>query len=167
MKDVQGKVAFITGSAGGIGLGVARACSAAGMKVVLSDIDGPTLDDAAAELRSGGAEVLAFTLDVTDRAGWARCADEVREAMGPVQLLVNNAGTSTRGLRFDEITASMWDRVVAIKLTGAFNGVQCFLEGMRAADAGHIVNVSSMAGLTGATLLAPYVATKFGLIGLS
>jgi NAD(P)-dependent dehydrogenase (short-subunit alcohol dehydrogenase family) len=164
---LRDKVAFVTGSAGGIGLGIARACIDAGMKVALSDIDGATLEEAAAELRGGDADVVACILDVADRESWTQCAREVERALGPVHLLVNNAGVSTLGLRFDDITPAMWDRVISINLTGAFNGVRCFLGGMRAAGGGHIVNISSMGGLAGAPSLAPYVASKFGLVGLS
>jgi NAD(P)-dependent dehydrogenase (short-subunit alcohol dehydrogenase family) len=167
VKELSGKVAFVTGSAGGIGLGIARACADAGMKVVLSDIDESTLEEAAAELRSLGADVLAVPLNVTDREGWARAADRVRSAMGPVQLLVNNAGTSTSGMQFDEIGPEVWDQVIAINLTGVYNGVQTFLDDMRAAGSGHIVNTSSMAGLWGPPLLAPYCASKYAVVGLS
>jgi NAD(P)-dependent dehydrogenase (short-subunit alcohol dehydrogenase family) len=82
MDKLPGKVAFITGSAGGIGLGIARTCAEAGMKVVVSDIDEITLEQSAAGLRETGAEVIAVPLDVTDRAGWARAARDVPEAMG-------------------------------------------------------------------------------------
>jgi NAD(P)-dependent dehydrogenase (short-subunit alcohol dehydrogenase family) len=157
----------VTGSAGGIGLGIARACADAGMKIALSDIDVTTLEESAAELRGSGVDVLACSLDVADRESWAGCAAEVEGALGPVHLLVNNAGVSTLGVRFDDITPEMWDRVISINLTGAFNGVHCFLNGMRAAGSGHIVNIASMGGLTGAPSLAPYVASKFGLVGLS
>jgi 2-hydroxycyclohexanecarboxyl-CoA dehydrogenase len=167
MDKLAGKVAFITGSAGGIGLGIARAFAGAGMKIVLSDIDEPTLGQSAAELEAAGVDVMAIPLDVTDRDGWARAADRVAAAMGPVQLLVNNAGVSTNGMRFDEVSPELWDRVISINLTSVYNGVHYFLDGMRAMGEGHIVNTSSMAGLFGSAALAPYCATKFALVGLS
>ena len=168
VKELSGKVAFVTGSAGGIGLGIARACAEAGMKIVLSDIDGPALEESAAELaKDTGAEVIAVPLDVTDRDGWARAAREVPAALGPVQLLVNNAGVSTLGLRFDEVGPELWDRVININLTGVYNGVHYFLDGMRTAGGGHIVNTSSMGGLMGVPALAPYSASKFAVVGLS
>lgn len=167
MSDVHDKVAFITGAAGGIGLGIARALASAGARVVLTDLDSAELAVAADDLTSTGAEVMALTLDVTDRDGWSRCAQHVRSEWGPVQLLVNNAGVSTLGMPFGGITPGLWDRVIGINLTGTFNGVNCFLDGMRSAGSGHIVNVSSMAGLEGAPLLAPYVTSKFAIVGLS
>ena len=168
VKELSGKVAFVTGSAGGIGLGIARAFAEAGMKIVLSDIDGPALEQSAAELaKETSAEVIAVPLDVTDRGGWARVAREVPAALGPVQLLVNNAGVSTLGMRFDEIGPELWDRVISINLTGVYNGVHYFLDGMRAAGGGHIVNTSSMGGLIGFPTLSPYSASKFAVVGLS
>lgn len=140
------------------------------MKVVLADVDEEALERAAAELSSAGAGVMTVALDITDRDGWARAAHDVSAEMGPVQLLVNNAGVSvsTLGLRLDETGPELWDRVVEINLTGVYNGVRCFLEGMRAAGAGHIVSTSSMAGLLGsAPMLAPYSASKFGVVGFS
>jgi NAD(P)-dependent dehydrogenase (short-subunit alcohol dehydrogenase family) len=167
LDKLQGKVAFITGSAGGIGLGIAQACAEAQMKVVISDIDEATLISAAAELRELGAEVLTFPLDVTDREGWARAAREVPEAIGPVQLLVNNAGISTLGLSFDEVGPELWDKVVAINLTAAYNGIRAFVDGMPAAGGGHIVNTASAGGLVGFPLLTAYSASKAALIALS
>lgn len=167
MDQWSGRVALVTGSAGGIGLGIARAFVEAGMRVALADIDEPTLDAAATELRRTGARVVAVRLDVTDRDNWARAARDVSGALGPVQLLVNNAGVSTLGLRFGDVDPDLWDRVVRINLTGAYNGVHQFLDGMRTAGGGHIVNTSSMAGLYGVPALAPYAATKFALVGLS
>lgn len=87
--------------------------------------------------------------------------------MGTVQLLVNNAGVSTFGMRFEEIGPELWARVVTINPTGMCDGVHYFLEGMLAAGGVHIVNTSSMAGLVCGPLLAPYAATEFGVVGLS
>jgi NAD(P)-dependent dehydrogenase (short-subunit alcohol dehydrogenase family) len=80
---------------------------------------------------------------------------------------VNNAGVSTNGMLFGDISPELWDRVLSINLTGVYNGVHYFLDGMRAAGGGHIVNTSSMGGLVGFPGLSPYSATKFGVVGLS
>lgn len=167
MDALPGKVALVTGSAGGIGLGIARACADAGMKVALSDIDVSALEQSAAELKEAGADVMALPLDVTNRDDWARAARDVPAALGPVQLLVNNAGVSTLGMTFDEIGPQLWDRVVAINLTGVYNGLHYFLAGMAVAGGGHVVNTASVGGLFGVSGLAPYCATKFGVVGLS
>ena len=167
MDQLVGKVAFITGSAGGIGFGIARAFAEAGMKIVLSDIDELELEKAAAELKEAGADAMAIPLDVTDRDDWARAVERVTIEMGPVQLLVNNAGVSTLGLTFDEIGPDLWDRVIAVNLTGVYNGIHYFLHGMRAAGGGHIVNTSSMGGLLPSPALVPYSASKAAVVALS
>jgi NAD(P)-dependent dehydrogenase (short-subunit alcohol dehydrogenase family) len=165
---LAGKVAFVTGAAGGIGLGIARACVDSGMKVVIADIDATMLEDAAEDLRRrADATVMAVVLDVTDRARWAEVARQVAAEMGPVQLLVNNAGVSTLGVPFEEVTPELWDRVVAINLTGVFNGMHAFVETMRGAGGGHIVNTSSMGGFFAGARLAPYAATKSAVVALS
>jgi NAD(P)-dependent dehydrogenase (short-subunit alcohol dehydrogenase family) len=167
VERLSGKVAFITGSAGGIGFGIAHACVDQAMKVVLSDVDEAALEGAAAKLRDLGAVVMTVPLDVTDRDGWKRAVDRVRADIGPVQLLVNNAGVSMSGTRFDEVGPEMWDRVVSVNLTGVYNGVHFMLDDLRAAGGGHIVNTASLAGLMPGPLLAAYVASKFGVVGFS
>jgi len=120
MDDLQDKVAIITGAAGGIGLGMARAFAKVGMKVAMADIDADALAQSASELEDSGATVLALTLDVTDRPGWEAAVEQVEATLGPVQVLCNNAGVSTLGLKFEAIPPEMWDQVVAINLTGVF-----------------------------------------------
>jgi NAD(P)-dependent dehydrogenase (short-subunit alcohol dehydrogenase family) len=167
ISDLKSKVALVTGAAGGIGLGMARAFAEAGMKVAIADIDVKTLSEAAADLERLGATVLAVPLDVADLSSWKAAAEAVEARLGPVQLLCNNAGVSTLGMKFDAISPELWGKVVDINLNGVFNGVHTFLNGMRAAGGGHIVNTSSMGGMLGVADLSPYVATKFGVVGLS
>lgn len=130
-SDLTGKVAFITGAAGGIGLGIAQALVEVGVKVALADIDEAALDKSVAELAESGAEVVSVPLDVTDRSGWAGAVERVRAALGTVRVLVNNAGISTNGMLFDDVDPQVWDRVMDINLTGVYNGVHYFLPGMR------------------------------------
>jgi NAD(P)-dependent dehydrogenase (short-subunit alcohol dehydrogenase family) len=137
------------------------------MKVALADIDAKTLAEAGAELEQAGAAVLAVPLDVADLSSWQAARAETERALGPVQLLCNNAGVSTLGMKFDAISPELWGKVVDINLNGVFNGVHTFLEGMRAAGGGHIVNTSSIGGMFGVANLSPYVATKFAVVGLS
>ena len=167
MDDLSGKVAFVTGAAGGIGLGIAQAFAEVGVRLALADIDESALAESVGELAASGAEAIAVPLDVTDRKAWAAAADRVRSELGPVQVLVNNAGVSTLGLRFEDVGPELWDRVVSINLTGVYNGVHYFLDGMRDAGGGHIVNTSSMGGLAGFPTLAPYAATKSAIVALS
>ncbi|MBP2328943.1 NAD(P)-dependent dehydrogenase (short-subunit alcohol dehydrogenase family) [Kibdelosporangium banguiense] len=167
MTELTGKVAFITGAAGGIGLGIARAFAEVGGRVAVADIDEAVLAESAAELAESGAEVVAVPLDVTDRDSWAAAVESVHAKLGLVQVLVNNAGVSTNGMRFDEVSPRVWDRVVEINLTGVYNGVHNFLPDLRAAGGGHIVSTSSMGGLMGLPALSPYSATKAAVIALS
>lgn len=150
------KTAFITGGARGIGLGIARALSKQGTRLVLADIDETALASAGEEL---AAET--FRLDVRDRAGFAAVAD----AVGPVDLLFNNAGIvphSTAG----ELTYDKWDLALGVNLTGVINGIQTFLPGMIERGRGHIVNTASGAGLVPDSNVL-YVTTKFAVVGLS
>jgi NAD(P)-dependent dehydrogenase (short-subunit alcohol dehydrogenase family) len=168
MNDLSGKVAFITGSAGGIGLGMARAFAGAGMKIAMADIDAEALNQSASELAATGAKVLAVPLDVSDEKSWTTVAGKVEAALGPVQLLCNNAGISTLGTKFEMLTPALWNKVVDINLNGVFYGIHTFLGQMRAAGGGHIVNTSSFAGLFGGVpTLAAYATTKFAIVGLS
>ncbi|WP_242124112.1 SDR family oxidoreductase [Sphingobium sp. Sx8-8] len=164
MLDLSEAVALVTGGAGGIGLAVARSLAGAGVRVALADIDAPTVRSAAAELGDGA---IAIPLDVRDRNAWdaARAMAEAR--FGPVDILVNNAGIGPDGYRLDETTPESFDRIVAINLTGMFNGIHCFVPGMRARGRGHVVNTASMAGLTAMPRLGGYTATKFAVVGLS
>jgi NAD(P)-dependent dehydrogenase (short-subunit alcohol dehydrogenase family) len=168
INDLRGAVVFITGGASGIGLGMARAFAEAGAKIALADIDAEALEQATERLRASGATVLAVELDVTDRPGWATAAEEVESTLGAVRVLCNNAGVSTLGVKFEDVTPQFWDKVIDINLNGVFNGLHCFVKSMRAAGGGHIVNTSSMGGLLGGVpTLTPYAATKFAIIGLS
>jgi NAD(P)-dependent dehydrogenase (short-subunit alcohol dehydrogenase family) len=138
------------------------------MRLVLADLDEGTLAAATAELDRDGAHVRPLVLDVSDRDAWADAAAEVPRLMGQrVQLLVNNAGVSTSGVRFEDVSPDLWDRVVSINLTGVCNGIHAFLPGMRAAGGGYIVNTSSMGGLVTGALRGPYAATKAAVIALS
>ena len=166
MQNLEGKVAFVTGAASGIGLGIARACLDAGMRVALADIDEAELAWWEADLPGGAATALTVTLDVADRDSWERAAARVHETFGAVDLLVNNAGISTNGLRFEDAPQSLWTRVVDVNLLGAVHGVRTFIDDLRSGQ-GHIVNTSSVVGLLGRPLLTPYAATKSGLVGLS
>ena len=167
MDELAGKVALITGSAGGIGLGIARAFASKGMRIVLSDVDEDELATAADGMASGGSDVMCVALDVTNREDWARAAEAITAQMGPVQVLVNNAGISSSGLNFRDIEPPVWDQVVSTNLTGAYNGIREFLDGMLALGSGHIVNTSSVAGLIPGPTLSAYAATKSALIALS
>ena len=168
MDELRGKVAFITGAASGIGLGLARVCADAGMRVAMADVDPETLAEASTVVRLSGAKVLALPLDVTDEPSWALAADQVEATLGPVQLLCNNAGVSALALSVEALAPLHWNRIVDVNLTSVFNGVHCFASRMRVAGGGHIVNTASLAGLvSGGSGMTAYAATKFAVVGMS
>jgi NAD(P)-dependent dehydrogenase (short-subunit alcohol dehydrogenase family) len=149
MQTVQDKVAFITGGASGIGLGIAGALAQAGMRVVLADLRQDHIDAALAGFsrRGHSDRVHAIRLDVTDRAAMAAAAVESERVFGAVQVLVNNAGVGIQG-PFKGITYADWDFGLAVNLGGVVNGLQTFLPRIRAhGKGGHIVNTASLAAL--------------------
>ena len=167
MKDVAGKVAFVTGAASGIGLSIARALAGAGMRVAIADVEDDALERARASLASGGGDILAVRVDVTDRAALAAAADRVEDAFGKVHVLCNNAGVLVGGAIADMAYAD-WDWVLGVNVGGVVNGVQTFLPRILAhGEGGHIVNTASLAGLSTARNMGVYTASKFAVVGLS
>lgn len=166
MTDVAGRTAFITGGANGIGLGIARALAAAGAKLALVDIDRMALERAKAELEAITPVAIA-ELDVRDRDAYKRVADQVEATVGPVSLLINNAGVASGGATA-RLTYELWDWVIGVNLLGVVNGVQTFLPRiLQRGEGGHIVNTASGAGLVASPGNAMYCTSKFGVVGLS
>ena len=167
MEDLQGRTAFITGGASGIGLAMARAFLAEGMKVAIADVDEQALADAEAALRGSNAKVRGYQLDVTDRARYAEVADQVEADLGPVHLVCNNAGVY-RGGAMDTVTYEDWDWVMGVNVGGVINGVQTWIQRLKAhGQGGHIVNTASMAGMITSPGLGVYNTSKFAVVGLS
>jgi NADP-dependent 3-hydroxy acid dehydrogenase YdfG len=167
MSSVNGKVAFITGGASGIGLGIARALGGAGARIALADIEEGTLARAREELRSAGIDAWTTVLDVSDREAFASARDRAVAALGGVQLLFNNAGVNAAG-PITQMSYADWDWVLGVNLHGVINGVMTFLpELTRHGSAAHVVNTASVGGLVGMRNLAIYNTTKFGVVGLS
>ena len=157
--------AFITGGASGIGLAIADALAARGVPVTVADVDREALE---AVLASRAGRARGQRLDTRDRAGWAQAKREAEAALGPVDILVNNAGIAPDGRDFAEMDPESFDRIVAINLTGVFNGVSAFAGDMRARGRGHIVNTSSLAGLTSPFPgVGAYAVAKFGVVAMS
>ncbi|WP_439814933.1 SDR family NAD(P)-dependent oxidoreductase [Zavarzinia sp. CC-PAN008] len=166
MTDVQGRTAFITGGANGIGLGIARAMAKAGANVALADLDAAALDAAKAELATTTG-VETFVLDVRDRDGFARAADAVEARLGPVSLLFNNAGVAG-GAPVAQMGYAMWDWGIGINLGGVINGVETFVPRMVARGAGgHVVNTASGAGLVATDSGVLYTTAKFAVVGMA
>jgi NAD(P)-dependent dehydrogenase (short-subunit alcohol dehydrogenase family) len=165
MKEVRGKVAFITGGGSGVGLGMAKVFSAAGVKVVIADVREDHLEDAKREL--AGREIHTIKLDVSDRAAMEQAAAECERVFGKVHIVCNNAGINL----FNDIGAAQyadWDWVLGVNLGGVINGVQAFLPRMKAhGEGGHIVNTASMAAFLAGPGAGIYTCSKFAVRGLS
>jgi len=168
LAHLAGKVALVTGGASGIGLGMASAFAAAGMTLVLADIDEGQLATAAEGLRAGGARVITARLDVRDRAAWAELVARIDAELGGVWLLCNNAGVSAFD-KLAEMPAQAWDWLLGINLGGVFNGVHAVVPGMIARGTGHVVNTGSLGGLAvvPGTPIGAYYVAKAGVIALS
>ena len=149
MQDLEGKVAFVTGGASGIGLGIAKRMVEAGMKVVIADLRQDHIDETKAwfEERQQGRNVHFIRLDVTDRAAMAAAADETEQVFGKVHVAVNNAGVGIEG-PLKDATYDDWDFGLAVNLGGVVNGVQTFVPRIRKhGEGGHVVNTASLAAL--------------------
>jgi NAD(P)-dependent dehydrogenase (short-subunit alcohol dehydrogenase family) len=168
MKDVEGKVAFITGGSSGIGLGQARVFHAAGMKVVIGyirdDQVGPALDS----FKTGKDRVHAIKVNVVDRAAMKAAADEIEAKFGKIHLLSNNAGIGP----LTPLLATEpkdFDQTIAINLTGVYNGIHEFVPRIRKhGEGGHVVTTSSMSGIlpTEGGGAGAYTASKFAITGM-
>jgi NAD(P)-dependent dehydrogenase (short-subunit alcohol dehydrogenase family) len=167
MKDVEGKVAFITGGDSGIGLGIARAFADAGMKVVITYRNKSHLDEAMKLLASANDRVHAIDVDVTDRPGMENAAAEAVNVFGKVHVLVNNAGVVLPPT-LSETNYQDWDWVLNINLNGPFNGVHVFMPLIRShGEGGQIITTSSVMGLFAlGPGSAAYTVSKYAVIGM-
>jgi len=167
MKDVKGRVAVITGAASGIGRGMAESFAAAGMKVVLADVDAARLDAFARELGETGAEVLPVQTDVSKQEQVDALARRALDAFGAVHVVCNNAGVAHGGVPTWESTLHDWEWIVGVNLMGVVHGVRAFTPLLLEQGEGHIVNTASMAGLISGGGNALYGVTKHAVVALS
>ncbi len=162
-RSLSGKVVAITGGARGIGKTTAQALVRKGCRVAIGDLDHGLAEEAASSLGGG---VLALALDVTDRSSFTAFVDEAERQLGPIDVLINNAGIMPVTALVDETDDSI-RRQLDINLYGVIVGSQLAIERMRPRGTGHIVNVASSAGKVGVPGIATYSATKHAVVGLT
>ncbi|HQR25249.1 MAG TPA: SDR family NAD(P)-dependent oxidoreductase [Steroidobacteraceae bacterium] len=167
MKPLKDRRVLITGAASGIGYECARSFAKRGARLAISDVDAAALDKARAELVASGASCFAMTCDVANEDSVNAFAAAVRRDVGPVDVLVNNAGVAYLG-GFEETPLAQWRRILDINVMGIVHCVRAFLPAMRAAGgARKIVNVASLAGFAPAPNMSAYAASKHAVVGLS
>ncbi|MFY7838172.1 MAG: SDR family NAD(P)-dependent oxidoreductase [Novosphingobium sp.] len=167
MQSFENQIAFITGGASGAGFGQAQVFGRAGARIVVADIRADAVAKAVADLAAEGITAHGITLDIMDRAAYARAADEVEAVFGAAPtLLFNTAGVNSFG-PVENTSYDDFDWIVGVNLGGVINGMVTFVPRMIASGKpGHIVTTSSLGGLMGSALAAPYSAAKAAVINL-
>lgn len=166
MKDLNEKVAFITGGASGMGLGMAKAFARHGMKVVIADVRQEALDEAMSYFRDAHQPAYPIQLDVTDREAYRWAADEAERQFGKLHVLVNNAGVGLGG-PMQTATFKDWDFCMGVNVGGVINGLVIVLPRILAhGEGGHVVSTSSTGGFSAVGGAGLYCTSKFALAGM-
>ncbi len=166
LKDLKGKVAYVSASSDGIGLGIARAASEAGMKVVIGYRNKERLEAALPLFKAGNAGVLPIKHDVTDRDGWQSLLEEIQSKYGNLHLVVNNAGVKTLR-QASQAKYEEWDNAVAVNFTAIYNSVAaCLPHMLQHGEGGHFVTTASMGGLLPGVNAGVYTSTKIAAVGI-
>lgn len=167
MQDFNDQIAFITGGASGAGFGQAQVFGRAGARIVVADIRADAVEQAVAALTAEGITAHGLVLDIMDRDAYARAADEVEQVFGgPPTLLFNTAGVNSFG-PVENTSFDDFDWIVGVNLGGVINGMVTFVPRMiRSGRPGHVVTTSSIGGLMGSALAAPYSAAKAAVVNL-
>ncbi|VWX47277.1 SDR family NAD(P)-dependent oxidoreductase [Novosphingobium sp. 9U] len=160
------KVALVTGAAAGIGAACARRLARDGVAVGVLDLDAERCADAVATIAADGGQAIALGADISDRAQVKAALAQLREAFGPVSIIVNNAAI-TGYVPFLEMTEEQWETVHRVNLTGTFIVTQEALPDMIEASWGRVINIASSAAQTGAPRMAHYASSKGGMIALT
>ena len=173
MEELKGKVALVTGGAQGIGLAIGSSLLAAGMRVVITDNDESTLEDAIASLELH-ERARPMKLDVSSSRNWREVINEVWDSFGGIDVLCNNAGIGlapppgSQPLRTWEVPEDKFRRIIDVNLLGTFHGIQATVPRMiESGRPGHLVNTASMAGFLAPPYLMAYASSKFAVVALS
>ncbi len=166
MRGLKNKMVIVTGGGGGIGSATCRRFAEEGARVAIFDINAGAAETSAAAITAAGGTARAFACDITDHAAASEAVVAAEAALGPTDVLVNNAGWDVFRL-FRDTTPADWQKLIAINLIGALNMHHLVLPGMTARKAGRVVNIASDAARVGSSGEAIYAACKAGLVGLS
>lgn len=167
MLDLKGKVAFVTGAASGIGLGIAEALGAQGMSVMIADIDDGALASAVTHLRRREVRADGVVCNVADRADVGAAAQRTLAQFGKVHVVCNNAGVPVGG-PFGKVPRGDWNWVIDVNLLGVVHGMETFVPLIDAqGEGGWVVNTSSMAGLLSPPMMEPYCGAKAAVVAMS
>ena len=166
MQRFEGKTVLVTGGGGGIGGATCRRFGREGAKVAVHDMNLEAAEKVAAAIRADGGQAQALRCDITDRASVDAAVAETEKSLGPIDVLVNNAGWDVFK-PFTKTEPAQWDKLIAINLTGALHMHHAVLPGMAARKAGRIVNIASDAARVGSSGEAVYAACKGGLVSFS
>jgi 3-oxoacyl-[acyl-carrier protein] reductase len=165
---LSGRVALVTGASGGIGEAIARRLAEAGASLALAYArDATRADELARELAAGGTRAITTGADLSDRDAAGTLVDDVENELGPVDVLVANAGVGRRRERIEDVTDGDWDEHIAVNLTAPFLLARRIAPGMRERGFGRVLFVSSVAAFTGGVVGPHYASSKAGLHGLT
>jgi NAD(P)-dependent dehydrogenase (short-subunit alcohol dehydrogenase family) len=166
IKSLEGRTAVVTGGASGIGLAVSQRFAQGGAKVAIFDLNGDAAEKAAQELTAKGHEAIACGVDVSVRSQVERAVAQVHELLGPVHILVNNAGIASL-MPFLSIDEETWDRVFSVNMKSMYHCTQLMAPDMIDAGWGRIINISSAAAQRGSEAMAAYAASKGAVISFT
>lgn len=167
MGRLQNKVALITGAGSGMGREEALLFAREGAKVVVTDIQEDKVNQVVAEINESGGEAIGMLHNVTSEDNWIKVVAKAVETFGRVDILVNNAGIPSAPNQLHEFTLEAWNKVVDINMTGTFLGMKHVIPVMLENNSGSVINISSIAGLTGGSGASAYTASKGGVRLLS
>lgn len=166
MSSLNGKTALITGAGRGIGRATAIALAKEGVNIGMIGLNMTNLEKVSAELKQYNVIVSAATADVTDLESVTHAFEHIKSDLGPIDILINNAGIAKFG-GFLDLTPEEWEKIIQVNLMGVYNVTRVLLPGMIERKSGDIINISSSAGQKGAPVTSAYSASKFAVIGLT